>query len=83
MKDKEILDNAPVGATHIAFSNYRKEIKYLQTDTDVINNWFHWVGETRHYVDYDFTVVYDHIRSLSGMKEILELKNKLEEFNNE
>lgn len=78
MNDKKIIDNAPEGATHVAFSNFQSSYKYLQTDTDVINNWYHWVDGTRHIVDYDFTVVFDDVRSLSDMKKIVELESALE-----
>jgi hypothetical protein len=44
------LKNSSKGATHAAFYNFQSEEKYLPTDTDV-NNWYHWVGDTRHYVD--------------------------------
>ena len=77
MNNEEILKNAPKRATHIAFSNFNSSHQYLQTDTDIINNWYHWVDETKHHVDYEFTVVYDDIRSLDDIKRIVELEDKL------
>ena len=78
MTDKELLANAPKGATHVAFSNFQSAIKYLQTDTDVINCWYHWVDDTRHIVDYDFTVVFDDMRSLSDIKRLVDMESDLE-----
>jgi hypothetical protein len=78
MTNKEIIDNAPKGATHVAFYDHNDDVKYLQTDTDVINYWYHWVDGTRHMVDYDFTVVFNNMRSLADIKQIVELEQALE-----
>ncbi len=78
MEGQQIIDNAPQGATHVAFYDHNDDVKYLQADTDLINCWYHWVGETRHMVDYDFTVVFNDMRALSDIKRIAELEQALE-----
>ena len=77
MNLQKIIDNAPEVATHAAFYDHQPDVKYIQTDTDVINCWYHWVGETRHIVDYDFTVVFDNIRCLSDIKLIVKMSSML------
>ncbi len=79
MNNKQILVNAPRGATHIGTNNFNDEVHYLQVDKDLINNWYHWVGPTKHRVDYDLTVVFDDIRSLSDIKSIVEAQESLGE----
>ena len=76
MNDNKILENAPSGATHVAFSHFDSGVKYFQTDTNEINIWYHWVEDTRHHVDFDFSVVFDNIRSLDDIKKIVALEAK-------
>jgi hypothetical protein len=83
MTDQEIINNAPEGSTHVAFANFEPEVvKYLQTDTDVINNWYHWVNEDKHTVDFEFTVVFDNMRALSDIRNNIALLNQLDYYRN-
>lgn len=76
MNNKQLLANAPEESTHVGTTSYNDEVHYLQADKDLINNWYHWVGTTKHIVDYDFTVVFDDIRSLSDIKSIVEAEEE-------
>ena len=70
---KAIVKNAPSGATAIGVCNDTDSISYLKSDSELVNNWYHWVCGEMFCVDYDFTVVFDEIRSLSDIKRIIEL----------
>lgn len=76
MNNKELINNAPEESTHIAFSNFDSSYKYLQADPELINNWYHWVDGSKCTVDYDFSVVYDDIRSIADIKKVVELEHE-------